>query len=95
MSKEWKDVQRRPMGDLLRPMRKTNGVGVQAEDTRICVVMVGLPARGKSFIAQKGMFGIIGFWLVLQFVFLHLSCFRSHRLTLMVPVCDGGRLCRA
>ena len=34
---------------------KTNGVGVQVEDTRICVVMVGLPARGKSLIAQKGM----------------------------------------
>ena len=29
-------------------------VGVQVEDTRICVVMVGLPARGKSLIAQKG-----------------------------------------
>ena len=34
--------------------RKTNGEGVQVEDTRICVVMVGLPARGKSLIAQKG-----------------------------------------
>lgn len=34
--------------------RTTNGVGVQAEDTKVCVVMVGLPARGKSFIAQKG-----------------------------------------
>lgn len=33
---------------------KTNGVGVQVEDTQICVVMVGLPARGKSLIAQKG-----------------------------------------
>jgi 6-phosphofructo-2-kinase/fructose-2,6-biphosphatase 2 len=32
---------------------RTNGVGVQAEDTRICVVMVGLPARGKSYIAQR------------------------------------------
>jgi len=31
----------------------TNGRGVQAEDTKICVVMVGLPARGKSYIAQK------------------------------------------
>ncbi|KAF4121635.1 6-phosphofructo-2-kinase / fructose-2,6-biphosphatase 2 [Geosmithia morbida] len=31
----------------------TNGLGVQVEDTKICVVMVGLPARGKSFIAQK------------------------------------------
>jgi 6-phosphofructo-2-kinase/fructose-2,6-biphosphatase 2 len=43
-----------PTGDLVRPSKKTNGVGVQAEDTRICVVMVGLPARGKSLIAQKG-----------------------------------------
>ncbi|KAJ9129641.1 Bifunctional 6-phosphofructo-2-kinase/fructose-2,6-bisphosphate 2-phosphatase [Coniochaeta hoffmannii] len=33
--------------------RRTNGVGVQAEDAQICVVMVGLPARGKSYIAQK------------------------------------------
>ena len=36
------------------PSATTNGVGVQVEDTRICVVMVGLPARGKSYIAQKG-----------------------------------------
>ena len=43
-----------PTGDLVKPSRKTNGVGVQVEDTRICVVMVGLPARGKSLIAQKG-----------------------------------------
>ena len=35
--------------------KKTNGEGVQVEDTRIAVVMVGLPARGKSLIAQKGM----------------------------------------
>lgn len=35
---------------------KTNGVGVQVEDTKICVVMVGLPARGKSYIAQRGQF---------------------------------------
>ncbi|KAH7122311.1 fructose-2,6-bisphosphatase-like protein [Dendryphion nanum] len=40
-------------GELMQPHRRTNGVGVQAEDTRICVVMVGLPARGKSLIAQK------------------------------------------
>lgn len=33
---------------------KINGIGVQVEDTKICVVMVGLPARGKSYIAQKG-----------------------------------------
>ncbi|KAK1775407.1 6-phosphofructo-2-kinase-domain-containing protein [Copromyces sp. CBS 386.78] len=32
---------------------RTNGIGVQVENARICVVMVGLPARGKSFIAQK------------------------------------------
>ena len=32
---------------------RTNGVGVQVEDTKICVVLVGLPARGKSYIAQK------------------------------------------
>lgn len=32
---------------------RTNTRGVQVEDTRICVVMVGLPARGKSLIAQK------------------------------------------
>ncbi|ROT38767.1 fructose-2,6-bisphosphatase [Sodiomyces alkalinus F11] len=34
-------------------VRLTNGMGVQVEDTKIAVVMVGLPARGKSFIAQK------------------------------------------
>ncbi|KAK4097314.1 bifunctional 6-phosphofructo-2-kinase/fructose-2,6-bisphosphate 2-phosphatase [Parathielavia hyrcaniae] len=32
---------------------KTNGVGIMPEDTHICVVMVGLPARGKSYIAQR------------------------------------------
>lgn len=31
------------------------GVAPPLRDTRICVVMVGLPARGKSLIAQKGM----------------------------------------
>lgn len=41
--------------ELARPSRKTNGKGVQVEDTQICVVMVGLPARGKSLIAQKGV----------------------------------------
>jgi hypothetical protein len=44
-----------PAGEFIKPLRRTNGAGVQAEDTRICVVMVGLPARGKSLIAQKGM----------------------------------------
>ena len=42
-------------GQMMRPNRKTNGSGVQAPETRICVVMVGLPARGKSLIAQKGI----------------------------------------
>lgn len=28
----------------------------QSDDARICVVMVGLPARGKSLIAGKGMY---------------------------------------
>ena len=34
--------------------KNANGKGVQVEETRIAVVMVGLPARGKSLIAQKG-----------------------------------------
>lgn len=46
---------------IAMPIR-TNGVGVQVEDTQICVVMVGLPARGKSLIAQKG--GLMTFLLV-------------------------------
>lgn len=28
----------------------------QSDDSKICVVMVGLPARGKSLIAGKGEF---------------------------------------
>ncbi|GAB1736097.1 hypothetical protein NU219Hw_g6148t1 [Hortaea werneckii] len=56
------NLGRAPQGDFMRPQTRTlragsearaNGTGVQAEDTRICVVMVGLPARGKSLIAQK------------------------------------------
>ena len=35
--------------------KHANGTGVQVEETRIAVVMVGLPARGKSLIAQKGI----------------------------------------
>ena len=34
--------------------KNANGTGVKVEETRIAVVMVGLPARGKSLIAQKG-----------------------------------------
>lgn len=37
----------------------TNGVGVKVEDTKIVVVMVGLPARGKSLIAQKSKLGML------------------------------------
>ncbi|KAI9804671.1 MAG: Fructose-2,6-bisphosphatase [Piccolia ochrophora] len=33
----------------------SNALSLQVEDTRICVVMVGLPARGKSLIAQKAV----------------------------------------
>ena len=29
---------------------------IQSDDTKICVVMVGLPARGKSLIAGKSKF---------------------------------------
>lgn len=48
------DMQRVPTGEFFSPHKKTNGLGVQADDTKICVIMVGLPARGKSLIAQKG-----------------------------------------
>lgn len=34
--------------------KKVNAAGVQSDDSKICVVMVGLPARGKSLIAGKG-----------------------------------------
>lgn len=29
-------------------------IAMQSDDSKICVVMVGLPARGKSLIAGKG-----------------------------------------
>ena len=41
-------------GEFYGGKRRTNSIGVQVEDIRICVVMVGLPARGKSLIAGKG-----------------------------------------
>lgn len=47
------EMRRVPTGGFLSPSKRTNSMGVQAEDTRICVIMVGLPARGKSLIAQK------------------------------------------
>ena len=61
------ELMKSPPGDFMRPATrtrgssnsKTNGVGVQVEDTRICVVMVGLPARGKSLIAQKGEWPVV------------------------------------
>jgi len=46
-------------GPIPRKSRSVNGVAVQVEDTQICVVMVGLPARGKSLIAQKGMLPVL------------------------------------
>jgi 6-phosphofructo-2-kinase/fructose-2,6-biphosphatase 2 len=49
--------------EMARP-RKTNGIGIGVEDTQICVVMVGLPARGKSLIAQKGEL-LLNEWLPL------------------------------
>jgi len=54
-------TQMPPMGRVptrhsLTPGRRTNGPGVGPEETMICVVMVGLPARGKSLIATKGRF---------------------------------------
>lgn len=66
------ELNKSPQGDFMTPSSRTrnspnakaNGVGVQVEDTRICVVMVGLPARGKSLIAQKGMHSGISFLLI-------------------------------
>jgi hypothetical protein len=43
----------RNMASLDLP-RKANYSGIQAE-TQVCLIMVGLPARGKSLIAGKGM----------------------------------------
>jgi 6-phosphofructo-2-kinase/fructose-2,6-biphosphatase 2 len=47
------DMANVSISQIVTPVRRTNSYGVQADDTRICVVMVGLPARGKSYIAQK------------------------------------------
>lgn len=47
------EMRKVPTGSMIRPNQRTNTAGVQADETRICVVMVGLPARGKSLIAQK------------------------------------------
>lgn len=48
------DLERSASSEFFGRNRKTNGVGVQVGDeVQICVVMVGLPARGKSLIAQK------------------------------------------
>lgn len=48
------DLERSASSGFFSRNRKTNGVGVQVGDeVQICVVMVGLPARGKSLIAQK------------------------------------------
>jgi len=48
--------------------RSTNRLGVQSDDTKICVVMVGLPARGKSLIAGKGMSASLASLLIMDVV---------------------------
>jgi len=52
------ETNRLPTSESIAPRSRqssrANGIGIQAEETRICVVMVGLPARGKSLIASKG-----------------------------------------
>lgn len=46
--------------DFLFELAKMATIGAdiiaQSDDSKICVVMVGLPARGKSLIAGKGMY---------------------------------------
>jgi hypothetical protein len=59
------------------PSKTNNGVGIQVEDTKICVVMVGLPARGKSYIAQLGM-------PVLDIFFISLLLFLSSFLFILL-----------
>ncbi|KAI4157842.1 MAG: hypothetical protein LQ342_007956 [Letrouitia transgressa] len=56
--------------------KKTNGQGVQVENTRICVVMVGLPARGKSLIAQK-VVRYLG-WLSIPAKAFNVGSYRRH-----------------
>jgi 6-phosphofructo-2-kinase / fructose-2,6-biphosphatase 2 len=63
------DVASVSLGRLMYPYRKTDVVGIKADDTRICVVMVGLPARGKSYIAQKRK---------LIWVTIHMDCLARH-----------------
>lgn len=47
-------LHRSGSSEFFHRKRRTNGPGVQVGDeVQICVVMVGLPARGKSLIAQK------------------------------------------
>ncbi|KAK3680874.1 6-phosphofructo-2-kinase-domain-containing protein [Podospora appendiculata] len=55
---------------------KTNGIGVQVEGTRICVVMVGLPARGKSYIAQKAQRYLK--WLSIPAATFNVGNYRRH-----------------
>lgn len=53
-------------------LKTTNGLGISTDDTRICIVMVGLPARGKSLIARKGKLPC--FALAALFLFLPWRC---------------------
>ncbi|KAJ2989711.1 hypothetical protein NUW58_g3327 [Xylaria curta] len=55
---------------------KTNGRGVQVEDTKICVVMVGLPARGKSYIAQRAQRYLT--WLSIPSKTFNVGNYRRH-----------------
>ncbi|TGJ85344.1 hypothetical protein E0Z10_g3385 [Xylaria hypoxylon] len=55
---------------------KTNGRGVQVEDTKICVVMVGLPARGKSYIAQRAQRYLT--WLSIPSKTFNVGSYRRH-----------------
>ncbi|KAK3304892.1 6-phosphofructo-2-kinase-domain-containing protein [Chaetomium strumarium] len=55
---------------------KSNGVGTMPDDTRICVVMVGLPARGKSYIAQRAQRYLR--WLSIPAATFNVGNYRRH-----------------
>jgi hypothetical protein len=80
--------------ELARP-RKTNGVGVQVEDTQICVVMVGLPARGKSLIAQKGTYDAMSLQVVNSLAYPQLThLLQSYPLSQVAIHRRAGLQCR-
>ncbi|KAK4237268.1 hypothetical protein C8A03DRAFT_16185 [Achaetomium macrosporum] len=55
---------------------KINGLGTMPDDTRICVVMVGLPARGKSYIAQRAQRYLR--WLSIPAATFNVGNYRRH-----------------